>query len=324
MLIDANDHAFIGSFGDRGPDDLHQPTALAMVDLASNAVTETAPDLHFPNGIVATPDGAQLVVAETRGARLTAFDLTEDGTLPNRRQVADLNYASSDGICLDEDGAIWVAIPSARSPNGTTHPRSECVRVDRGSRITDRVATEHRTYACILGAGNGAARSTSRPRVAPSPALAYRNRSCVESQNEQQNEPTVSDVAIQAAQDWLARFLVAWNSAEEPRVRDELHYPHLTVGPAGGQVVVAQTREDFKTDFARMAATERWSSSPFDDFTAITASETKVHFETTFKRYKADGSIYGSGRVLYIVTEQDGHWGMQLRSGIPDAALAAA
>ena len=130
--------------------------------------------------------------------------------------------------------------------------------------------------------------------------------------------------AIQAAKDWLARFLDAWNSADLERVRDELNYPHITIGPAGGQVVVAPTRDDFKTDFARMAVTEGWASSTFDDFTAITASDTKVHFETTFKRYKADGSVYGSGRVLYIVTEQDGHWGMQLRSGVPDAALAAA
>jgi len=134
----------------------------------------------------------------------------------------------------------------------------------------------------------------------------------------------MSDTAIQAAQDWLARFLVAWNSGDLEQVRNELHYPHITIGPAGGQVVVAPTREDFQTDFARMAEIEGWASSSFDDFTAITASETKVHFETTFKRYKADGSVYGSGRVLYIVTEQDGHWGMQLRSGVPDAALAAA
>lgn len=134
----------------------------------------------------------------------------------------------------------------------------------------------------------------------------------------------MSDAAIQAAQDWLARFLVAWNSGDLEQVRDELHYPHITIGPAGGQVVVAPTREDFQTDFARMAEVEGWASSSFDDFTAITASDTKVHFETTFKRYKADGSVYGSGRVLYIVTEQDGHWGMQLRSGVPDAALTAA
>ncbi|MDA0352804.1 MAG: hypothetical protein O3A10_11415 [Chloroflexi bacterium] len=134
----------------------------------------------------------------------------------------------------------------------------------------------------------------------------------------------MSDTAIEAAQAWLARFLEAWNSADIERVRDELHYPHISIGGAGGQVVVAQTRDDFKTDFARMAATEGWASSTFEDFTPISASATKVHFETTFKRYTTDGTLYGSGRVLYIVTEQDGHWGIQLRSGVPDAALTAA
>ncbi len=69
---------------------------------------------------------------------------------------------------------------------------------------------------------------------------------------------------------------------------------------------------------------EGWASSSFEDFTATSSSPTKVHFECTFKRFREDGTLYGSGRVLYIVTQRDGHWGMQLRSGIPDAALLAA
>jgi hypothetical protein len=134
----------------------------------------------------------------------------------------------------------------------------------------------------------------------------------------------MSQQAIEAAQAWLARFLEAWNSADLERVRDELHYPHISVGGAGGQVVVAQTRNDFQTNFARMRETEGWASSSFEDFTPLATSPTKVHFETTFKRFTANGTLYGSGRVLYIVTEQDGHWAMQLRSGVPDAALASA
>jgi len=155
MLIDANDHAFIGSFGDRDQNDIPQPTALAMVDLATGAVTEAAAEMRFPNGMVVTPDGDQLVVAETRGARLTAFDLASDGTLSNRRQVADLDHAQPDGICLDEAGAIWVATPSERPPDGSTHPRSQCLRIDRDGRITDRIVTEHYTYACMLGGSDG-------------------------------------------------------------------------------------------------------------------------------------------------------------------------
>jgi len=134
----------------------------------------------------------------------------------------------------------------------------------------------------------------------------------------------MTEAAIEAARAWLSRFEAAWNAADLDGVRDELHYPHVSIGAAGGQVVVAQTRDDFQTDFAQLRAVEGWASSSFEDFTPIAASTTKVHFETTFHRYKQDGTLYGSGRVLYIVTEQDGHWGMQLRSGIPDAALAAA
>jgi hypothetical protein len=86
---------------------------------------------------------------------------------------------------------------------------------------------------------------------------------------------------------------------------------------------VAETREAFQTDFQQLRDAEGWASSSFDDFTTISASPTKVHFETTFRRYGSDGTVYASGRVLYIVTERDGRWGMQLRSGIPEAAATA-
>jgi hypothetical protein len=98
----------------------------------------------------------------------------------------------------------------------------------------------------------------------------------------------------------------------------------VTIGPVGGQVVVAETREAFQTDFARLADVEGWASSSFDDFTSHASSPTKVHFETTFKRFGEDGTMYASGRVLYIVTAQDGRWGMQVRSGVPDRLSSTA
>ena len=45
-----------------------------------------AEDLEFPNGTVITPDGKTLIVGESWGARLTAFDLQPDGSLSNRRR----------------------------------------------------------------------------------------------------------------------------------------------------------------------------------------------------------------------------------------------
>jgi sugar lactone lactonase YvrE len=64
--------------------------------------------LKGPNGSAVTPDGATLIVAETHGHLLTAFDIQEDGSLANRRTFAETGEAFPDGICLDAEGAIWI------------------------------------------------------------------------------------------------------------------------------------------------------------------------------------------------------------------------
>ena len=101
--------------------------------------------LEFPNGTVITPDGATLIIAESRGRRLTAFDVAADGSLSGRRVFADLGEVVPDGICLDADGAVWVSNP--RAP--------EVVRVLDGGAVTDRVSTVHNSYACMLGGAVG-------------------------------------------------------------------------------------------------------------------------------------------------------------------------
>lgn len=124
--------------------------------------------------------------------------------------------------------------------------------------------------------------------------------------------------AEQSAREALQAFFEAWNSADLERVRATLNYPHVTFGPAG-QLMVEETAADFQTDFDRLREVEKWHHSTLDSITITASSETKVHCETTFSRYRPDGTRYGGGRVLYIVTDHDGHWGMQFRSGMPGA-----
>ncbi|MFG1910462.1 SMP-30/gluconolactonase/LRE family protein [Kribbella sp. NPDC048928] len=69
-------------------------------------VREVADDIQFPNGMVLTPDGRTLVIAESFAGRLTAFDVQPDGGLTNRRVFAE--NLGPDGIVLDAEGAIWV------------------------------------------------------------------------------------------------------------------------------------------------------------------------------------------------------------------------
>jgi sugar lactone lactonase YvrE len=96
---------------------------------------------------VITPDGATLIVAETFGGRLTAFDVAPDGSLGNRRVWADLSTAgvAPDGIALDADGCVWVAAAVA--------PR--CVRVAEGGEVVGEVATTQPCFACMLGGPDG-------------------------------------------------------------------------------------------------------------------------------------------------------------------------
>ena len=141
MVIDQQGRAYIGNFGfDYAANAPVKPAEIVLVTPEGRARI-VAENLLFPNGTVITPNGKTLIVAETFGNRLTAFDIESDGSLNNRRIWAELEGVFPDGICLDAAGAIWVAAP---------HP-GEVIRVLEGGNISDRVVVSTRPYACMLG-----------------------------------------------------------------------------------------------------------------------------------------------------------------------------
>lgn len=158
MVVDAAGRAWVGNFGfdldaemrARGPESVfadHASTVLALVQ-ADGSVSDAAPDerFSFPNGMVITPDGKTLIMAETFGGRLTAFDIGADGTLSGRREWAPTWPAVPDGICLDSSGAIWIANPVA----------PECLRIAEGGELLETIATgDQPCYACMLGGPEG-------------------------------------------------------------------------------------------------------------------------------------------------------------------------
>jgi sugar lactone lactonase YvrE len=145
MVVDRRGHAFISQFGfDFHGGASYRKAPLLRVDPDGTVVEATDP-LRFANGLVVTRNGCTLVVAESTGKDLVAFDLAPTGELTNQRVWAELpDYP--DGICIDGADGIWIASP----------PSDRCVRVEEGGAVTDVVEVLGRhTIACAIGGDDG-------------------------------------------------------------------------------------------------------------------------------------------------------------------------
>jgi len=105
------------------------------------SVRQVADSIAFPNGMAITPDNLTLLIAESYGKRLSAFDIAADGGLSNRRVWADLGDGVPDGICIDAEGALWYA----------DVPNKRCVRVREGGEELQIVTADRGCFACMLG-----------------------------------------------------------------------------------------------------------------------------------------------------------------------------
>lgn len=155
MVVDAAGRAYVGNFGfdldaelaSRGVESVladHATAKLACVS-PTGVVTVAATEMHFPNGSVITPDGKTLIVGESFGGCLTAFDIGADGKLSNRRVWASTMPRVPDGIALDANGNIWIANPIA----------PECALIAQGGEVLHVVDTGQPCYACMLGGDDG-------------------------------------------------------------------------------------------------------------------------------------------------------------------------
>jgi len=160
MLVDCQGRAWVGNFGF----DLMggaKVTATNLISVDGDGCARVAAEgLGFPNGMVLTADGSTLIVAETMMNRLSAFDVGS-GRLGKRRtwaafgdpptsdviaEVLSQVDVAPDGICLDAEGAIWVA--DARG--------GRLIRVAEGGDILEELRTDGMgVFACMLGGDNG-------------------------------------------------------------------------------------------------------------------------------------------------------------------------
>jgi sugar lactone lactonase YvrE len=140
IVVDGRGNAYIGNTGFDFPGGEFATGILAVVDPHGSA-RQVADGLSFANGMAVTPDNSTLIVAESYGKRLTAFEIAPDGSLSNRRVWADLDGGFPDGICLDADNAVWYG----------DVPNKRCVRVREGGEVLQTINLDRGCFACTLG-----------------------------------------------------------------------------------------------------------------------------------------------------------------------------
>lgn len=142
IVVDGRGNIYIngGGFG-------QGTSGIIILVTPDGSARQVADGIAFPNGMTITPDNSTLIIAESYGKKLTAFDIDKDGSLINRRIWADLAGGVPDGICIDAEGAVWYA----------DVPNKRCVRVLEGGEVLQTIHLDCGGFACMLG---GADRKT--------------------------------------------------------------------------------------------------------------------------------------------------------------------
>jgi sugar lactone lactonase YvrE len=133
LVVDAVGNAYVNG----------GPGSIVLVR-PDGSLVAVADGLQFPNGMALLDEDHTLLVADSYAQQLVAFAVAPDGTLSRRRVWAQLEHAP-DGICADEDGAVWVA----------SVPGRHCVRVREGGEVLRTVSVDRGCFACMLGGDDG-------------------------------------------------------------------------------------------------------------------------------------------------------------------------
>ena len=124
-------------------------------------------------------------------------------------------------------------------------------------------------------------------------------------------QPSASEEALGV----VDRYLAGLNARDTEAIRAAFNFPHLRIG-AKGNLSRFEKPEDYDFGhFFRATSADGWHHTRLDKTEAVFATEGKVHVAVDFTRYREDCSVIGRYFSLYVVTRQDGHWGIQVGSG---------
>ena len=117
--------------------------------------------------------------------------------------------------------------------------------------------------------------------------------------------------AIAGAMQCLDAFMTAFNARDVKAFEATFNFPGVRL--ASNKMVIIEAGYHQRGMFERGALAE-WDHSAWERREVIHAGPDKVHFDTRFTRYRKDGGVIGGFNSIYVVTREDGHWGVKARS----------
>jgi hypothetical protein len=117
--------------------------------------------------------------------------------------------------------------------------------------------------------------------------------------------------SIAAAMACLDDFMAAFNARDLAAWEKTFNFPSVRL--ASNRMVIIEPGYHQPAMFEQGPLSD-WDHSAWDRREIIHAGADKVHIDTRFTRYRADGSVIGGFDSIYVVTCEGGHWGIKARS----------
>lgn len=114
-----------------------------------------------------------------------------------------------------------------------------------------------------------------------------------------------------AAMACLDAFMTAFNARDMQAFEQTFNFPSIRLASNTMRIINKGDQTQATFDHASL---KDWDHSAWEKREVIHSGPDKVHINTRFTRYRADGSIIGGFDSIYVVTCEDGHWGIKARS----------
>lgn len=119
------------------------------------------------------------------------------------------------------------------------------------------------------------------------------------------------DEAIAAAQGVLDAFMAAFNGRDVEAFEATFNFPSVRLA---SNTLTLIEKGFHRPEMFTTGALAEWDRSAWERRSVIHAGPDKVHIDTRFARYRKDGSLIGAFDSIYVITREDGHWGIKARS----------